>query len=67
MLTFTEAVLEGNNNLLRIDEDDTGPGDRDDSLVDSDIDTDTDPCYTYTIMLLGQCVVMCQEEILRLC
>ena len=62
--TFTEALLveQGESNLPGIDEDDTLTGDRD----DSESDTDTS-CYTYTIMLLGQCVVMCQQEILSLC
>ena len=44
------------SNLLGIDEDDTR----------AETDTETS-CYTYTIMLMGQCVVMCQQEILRLC
>jgi len=62
-LNSTDSVLEGNvfNTQIgnEIDEDDekTRKG-------SANVNRE---CYTHTVMLLGQCVVMCDKDILRLC
>ena len=65
-------AIDSFSNLIDYNQDDQNinldtPEEENDSENIIEKATDIDVCYTHTILLIGQCVVMCRDKIVELC
>ena len=65
-------AIDSFSNLIDYNQDDQNinldtPEEENDSENIIEKATDIDDCYTHTILLIGQCVVMCRDKIVELC